>query len=294
MKNTAFIIQGMAGFDAFLAGIFENFSKYSPQAIATEGASIAPAIWYSGGLNMKDYIKKIKQIHAFSTPPACIFTGNYYNGYFHSTHLFDVINTAAANKTSSLYTYHYQPDVKADEEIRKKMRFPVYTGIVNLLTGEHEIKDLREFPRSKYYRWLGGRIPYFTPTTIDGQTFVEDYYRNPPIKQIIKNKEIKKIIFIRSFAKKDNYPKNYLEFQDRDINFTMNSYFDREIEFIDNVNEWVKKGILPKEDYRIIEKLSCSISPEPLDYLDFTPAGIEKKYQLGLEKGKALLKEIHL
>ena len=218
---------------------------------------------------MADYLEKQK-LHWYSTPPQMIFTGAYTNGYFHSTNSMDAAIETLKGKTASLYTYHYYPDLEEEDKIQKQMKIPVYSGIINLMSGEHEVKNLQHFSRARHYRWLGGRIPYFTPTEIDGQTFVEDYYRNPPLKPIIKNKAVKKLIFIRSFLKQEEPPKTYLDLQDRDIAFTMNSYFDREMEFLENVNQWVKEGKLPKEEFRIIEKASIAIETAPLDYLDFT------------------------
>jgi hypothetical protein len=294
MKETALVIQGMAGFDTFLAGVFEKFQEKGvfPAAIATEGASIAPAIWFSAQKPMKDYLEKMKDLHFYSTPPFSVLTGTYTNGYFHSSNSMDFMINLGKGKLTSFFSYHYHPDMEKDREIRESMKAPVYSGIINLLSGEHRIVNLQEFSRGKYYRWLGGRIPYFTPTTIENETYVEDYYRNPPLKPIMDNPKIKNLIFIRSFPVQDRIPDNYLELQDRDIQFTMNSYFDREIDFIEKINQFVKKGLLPESDYRVIEKLSCHIHPEPMEYLDYTPSGLEKKYEWGLAKGRELVKEL--
>jgi hypothetical protein len=293
MKNAALVIQGMAGFDPFLAGVFERFQQHGmfPDAITTEGASISPAIWFATGKPMAEFLEKVRRLHQFSTSPEAVFMGLYSNGYFHSTNMVDYIRQIMQGKMTSLYTYHFYPDVEKEEQVRKAMKIPVYTGIINLESGEHAIKNLREFSSSKHYRWLGGRIPYFTPTEIDGEIFVEDYYRNPPLKPLIKNPDIKRLIFIRSFSKHAKIPSNYMELQDRDISFTMNSYFDRELDFLENVNQWVREGKLPESDYRIIDSLCVDIAPEPLDYLDYTRKGITAKYELGLEKGDEILEK---
>lgn len=294
MENAALVIQGMAGFDPFLAGIFERFQEQQlfPKAVTTEGASISPAIWFSTGRPMAEFLEKVRKLHQFSTTPEAAFMGLYSNGYFHSTNMVDYVRQFMQGKMTSLYTYHHHPNAEQEEKIRSEMKIPVYTGIINLESGEHCIKDLREFPSSKYYRWLGGRIPYFAPVEIDGEVCAEDYYRNPPLKPLIKNPDIKKFVFIRSFSKQAKRPSNFMELQDRDIAFTMNSYFDREIDFLENVNQWVREGKLPESEYRIINTVSVDIAPEPLDYLDYTRRGITAKYELGLEKGKELVAKL--
>ncbi len=295
MKDTALLIQSLTGFEPFLTGMFQQLQEadLAPAAISTGGASIPPSVWFSAGYPMDDYLAEIKKIHRFATPPSMVFSGSYSNGFFHSTSAFDLMRQITWGDGSSMFTCHYTPDLDQDEKMQQAMQIPVYSGIIDLQSGQSQTVNMQEFSAGKHHRWLTGRIPFFSPASQDGKTCIEDYYRNPPIKPLIKNKKIKKLVVIRLSNQKDHIPATMLELQSRDMEFTMDAVFEREMGFLENVNQWVAEGKLPKTEYRVIQKHIFYVQPEALDHLDYTGPGITRKYQAGQQKAQEIMEAIH-
>ncbi|HOJ50246.1 MAG TPA: hypothetical protein PKW55_05485 [Spirochaetota bacterium] len=295
LDRTALLIQGMAGFETLLLGFFKAFQENNImfKAISTEGASIKAAMIYSANYPIEKALKEIKNANLFATPPEAVFTNSYFNSTFHSTSYFSYYNDILTNNYSTPFSYHY----KITEEtilIQKNMKIPVYTSIVNLLTGEHKTINLQEFDLEKKHLWLGTRIPYFKPVKIDGEIFIEDHFNNPPVNILLdKYNEIEKFIIVRSYPKMSKPPSSLLELNDRANDIAMNSYLDQQLYFIEKVNKWVKEGLLPKEKYRNIQIFSLNIDPEPLEYLDYRPSQLQKKFDIGYKKGTELLRELN-
>lgn len=291
-KKTAFVIQGMAGFESFLAGIFLAFQEKSilPQAVSTEGASISAAICYSADYPMKDFVSSLKEFNQYSTVPQAVLLNCYSNGVFHSTQPFEYSMETLKGSYATQFTYHFSKN-DAHTQSQKNMKIPVYTSIVNLLTNESKTIDLKTFDFDKSV-WLGTRIPYFKPQKINDEIYVEDHFHNPPLKPIIDHSEIENFLVIQSYPETVQEPKNLFELQDRSTDLMMNSYLNDQLKFIQKVNQWVKEGLLPMDKYKNIQLKKLMIDPGPFDYLDYTPSGLQKKFDHGYLKGKELLKDM--
>ncbi len=294
-NKTALVIQGMGGFEALVAGFLKVLQEKNiyPKAITTEGSNVSVSMYYSTkSYTMDTYIETLMKENIFTTPPEMVFSGSYSNSVFHSTQAFEYMSSFLKGTYSTLYTYHYK-NKKNIDQLQKAMKFPVYTSILNLLDNQAKTLNMQNFDMKKNI-WLGTRIPYFKPEKIDGEIYVENLYENPPLKEILKDSGISHMVMLRLYPQVIDEPKNSLELQDRCIDLGMNSYLNRQIKMIEKVNKWVEDGFLPKKDYKNIDLYHIHITPEPLDYLDYTPIGLKGKFDKGYEEGKKFFSKYKL
>ncbi len=286
-EHTALVIQGMGGFEALVAGFLKVLQekKIYPRVITTEGSNVSVSMCYSTkSYQMDTYIEKLIEENFLSTPPSFVYLNEYCNSVFHSTQAWEYMKETLLGSYATMYTYHYK-EKQVVFDIQKAMKFPVYTSILNLLNDESKTINMQDFDLKKNI-WLGTRIPYFKPQKIDGEIYVEDLYENPPLKVILDNAEISHLIILRLYPEKIKEPKNYFELQDRMIDLNMNTYLNRQIKMIQKVNKWVEDGFLPEKEYKNINIYPFHINPDPLDYLDYTPGGLKKKFDTGYLEGK--------
>lgn len=123
-----------------------------------------------------------------------------------------------------------------------------------------------------------GAIPGFGTRAVRiGEELYWDgvYSQNPPIRNFLADPDSAAdkpdeiwVIQLNSTTRRDE-PKTVAEIQDRDNELAANLSLGQETKFIADVNDWVGRGYLPAEQYKMVTVRTLMMSPELSESLDY-------------------------
>ncbi len=312
VKSVAIACQGGGSHTAFTAGVLkrilkEENGKYEIAGLSgTSGGAICALLtWY--GLLTNDRDKAIKLLESFWRE----ISAKSFDDMLLNEWVVWTTRLHGITPTLDISPYYYPP--VAQERMRgileKLVDFDkiktlindsspdLLVGAADVLSGEFKVFWNPEINADAIL--ASAAIPtLLRAIRMDGKVYWDGLFsQNPPVRSFIEDANIHEkpdeIWIIQINPQTRQYePKSIREIEDRRNELSGNLSLHQEIDFIENVNKWVKAGYLPDDKYKHIEVRWIERLEEDLDVaskLDRSPQFIHDMMSHGEEQAEKFL-----